>query len=87
MSEFIAITLQGQFIVLHGVHNSLHGVNDFRTCIKWNSLHCISLSEDPATHDVLFFLGAMGWGVGISRVVVVVAGPQKYLKAVETLVL
>ena len=29
VSEFIAITLQGQFIVLHGVRNSLHGVNEF----------------------------------------------------------
>ena len=29
MSEFIAITLHGQFIVLYGVRNSLHGVNEF----------------------------------------------------------
>ena len=46
MSEFIAITLQGQFIVLHGVRNSLHGVNEFSVWSKKASvLLCIARSK------------------------------------------
>ena len=38
------------------------------------------LSEDPGPHDVFLFLGAMGWGDGISRMVVVVKARILYIR-------
>ncbi len=54
MSEFIAITLHGQFVGLHGVYCLLHGVNEFSVwCKKASVLLCIARSERKQFNLVL----------------------------------